>query len=61
MSATDPDSPRIRQMRLVVEAGAELVAPPTRTPWDSLNSRLAGPAGLQLTVFQELSPGDPPI
>jgi lactoylglutathione lyase len=44
----------------LVEAGAELVAPPTRTPWDSLNSRLAGPAGLQLTVFQELSPGDPP-
>ena len=38
----------------LVEAGAELVAPPTRTPWDSLNSRLTGPGGLQLTVFQEL-------
>jgi hypothetical protein len=38
----------------LVEAGAELVAPATRTPWDSLNSRLQGPAGLQLTVFQEL-------
>lgn len=35
-------------------AGAILVAPPTRTPWDSLNSRLEGPAGLQLTLFQEL-------
>lgn len=35
-------------------AGATLVAPPTRTPWDSLNSRLEGPAGLQLTLFQEL-------
>jgi lactoylglutathione lyase len=35
-------------------AGAELVAPPTRTPWDSLNSRLEGPAGLQLTLFTDL-------
>lgn len=40
----------------LVDAGAELVAPPTRTPWESLNSRLQGPAGLQLTVFQELAP-----
>jgi len=38
----------------LVGAGAELVAPATRTPWDSLNSRLQGPAGLQLTLFQEL-------
>jgi uncharacterized glyoxalase superfamily protein PhnB len=38
----------------LVEAGAELVAPARRTPWDSLNSRLEGPAGLQLTLFQEL-------
>jgi uncharacterized glyoxalase superfamily protein PhnB len=38
----------------LVEAGAELLAPATRTPWDSLNSRLQGPAGLQLTLFQEL-------
>ncbi|QIG42276.1 MBL fold metallo-hydrolase [Nocardioides anomalus] len=37
-----------------VAAGAELVAPPTRTPWDSLNSRLAAPGGLQLTLFEEL-------
>ncbi|MFI6602223.1 VOC family protein [Nonomuraea sp. NPDC050536] len=36
------------------EAGATVVAPPTRTPWNSLNSRLEGPAGLQLTLFQEL-------
>ena len=36
-------------------AGAELVAPPTRTPWDSLNSRLQGPADVQLTVFTELA------
>lgn len=39
----------------LVDAGAELVAPPTRTPWDSLNARLEGPAGLQLTVFEELA------
>ncbi len=38
-------------------AGAELIAPPTLTPWNSLNSRLAGPAGLQLTLFQELEQG----
>jgi catechol 2,3-dioxygenase-like lactoylglutathione lyase family enzyme len=37
-------------------AGAELIAEPTRTPWDSLNARLDGPAGLQLTLFEELSP-----
>lgn len=37
----------------LVEAGAELVAEPTRTPWDSLSSRLEAPAGLQLTLFQE--------
>jgi catechol 2,3-dioxygenase-like lactoylglutathione lyase family enzyme len=37
----------------LLDAGAELVAPPTRTPWDSLNSRLEAPAGLQLTLFEE--------
>ncbi len=38
----------------LVDAGASLVAPPVRTPWDSLNARLDAPAGLQITVFQEL-------
>jgi predicted enzyme related to lactoylglutathione lyase len=38
----------------LVEAGAELIAPPTETPWRSLNARLAAPAGLQITLFQEL-------
>jgi catechol 2,3-dioxygenase-like lactoylglutathione lyase family enzyme len=38
----------------LVDAGAELVAPPTETPWRSLNSRLEAPAGLQLTLFEEL-------
>jgi catechol 2,3-dioxygenase-like lactoylglutathione lyase family enzyme len=37
-------------------AGASVVAPPTRTPWDSLNARLDAPAGLQLTLFTELGP-----
>lgn len=37
----------------LVEAGAELIAEPTRTPWRSLNARLATPAGLQITIFQE--------
>jgi predicted enzyme related to lactoylglutathione lyase len=39
-----------------VRAGATEVAPPTRTPWSSLNSRLEAPAGLQITLFQELVP-----
>ena len=37
-----------------VEAGAELLAEPTETPWRSLNARLEGPGGLQLTLFEEL-------
>jgi predicted enzyme related to lactoylglutathione lyase len=38
----------------LTEAGGELIAPPVVTPWKSLNARLAGPAGLQLTLFEEL-------
>jgi lactoylglutathione lyase len=38
----------------VADEGIEVIAPPTLTPWNSLNSRLAGPAGLQLTLFEEL-------
>src|SRR4051794_20340804 len=34
----------------LVEAGAELVAAPTVTPWASLNARLDGPGPLHLTV-----------
>jgi catechol 2,3-dioxygenase-like lactoylglutathione lyase family enzyme len=37
-----------------VAAGAVLVAAPVETPWHSLNARLEGPAGLQLTLFEEL-------
>jgi lactoylglutathione lyase len=35
-------------------AGASVVGEPVRTPWNTLNARLEAPAGLQLTLFQEL-------
>jgi catechol 2,3-dioxygenase-like lactoylglutathione lyase family enzyme len=35
-------------------AGADPVAPPTRTPWNSLNARLEAPGGMQITTFEEL-------
>ena len=35
-------------------AGAELIAPPTVTPWNSRNARLTAPDGVQLTLFEEL-------
>jgi lactoylglutathione lyase len=40
--------------RRLADAGAQVIAEPTRTPWNSLNARLEGPAGLQLTLFTEL-------
>jgi catechol 2,3-dioxygenase-like lactoylglutathione lyase family enzyme len=43
--------------RALEAAGAELIAPPTETPWRSLNSRLEAPAGLQITLFEELDEG----
>jgi lactoylglutathione lyase len=43
----------------LVGAGAELIREPVMTPWQSLNARLAGPAGLQLTIFQELEQSSP--
>ena len=42
----------------LVGAGADLIASPRETPWRSLNSRLGAPAGLQITLFEEL---DPPL
>jgi catechol 2,3-dioxygenase-like lactoylglutathione lyase family enzyme len=56
--AFEVDDGRAVTARLV-EAGAEQLAPPTVTPWNSLNSRLNAPAGLQLTVFQELGDQQP--
>ncbi|RKN37839.1 VOC family protein [Micromonospora endolithica] len=44
--------------RRLVDAGATEVAPPTVTPWQSLNSRLDAPAGLHITLFQELRDPD---
>jgi predicted enzyme related to lactoylglutathione lyase len=44
----------------LVAAGGTLIAEPRETPWRSLNSRLSGPEGLQITLFQELDPpGEP--
>ncbi len=42
--------------RELVDAGADLVAEPVETPWRSLTARLVAPAGLHITVFQELDP-----
>ena len=40
--------------RTAVEGGATAVAPPTRTPWNSLNARFEAPGDVHLTLFQEL-------
>ena len=63
-----PASPRIRvafevadtsgMTTRLVDAGATLIAEPVETPWRSLNSRLDAPAGLQITLFEELEPGN---
>ncbi len=37
-------------------AGAPLLGEPTVTPWRSLNARLDSPAGVQITLFEELVP-----
>lgn len=38
----------------LASAGATVIGPPVETPWRSLNARLEAPAGLQLTLFEEL-------
>jgi catechol 2,3-dioxygenase-like lactoylglutathione lyase family enzyme len=45
-----PDAARATDR--LVAGGATLLAPPTRTPWRSLNARLEAPGDLQLTLFQ---------
>lgn len=60
-----PTTPRLRvafevrdaegATRRLVDAGAELVAAPTETPWQSVNSRLDAPGDLHVTLFQELT------
>jgi len=57
-----PAAPRIaievedtdRTVAATTRAGVDLLAPPTRTPFRSLNARVQGPAGWQVTLFQEL-------
>lgn len=51
--AFEVDDTRSRTEDLTA-AGARQLAPPTVTPWRSLNSRLDAPAGLTITLFQEL-------
>ncbi|MDM8085931.1 VOC family protein [Cellulomonas cellasea] len=46
----------VEATQTLVDGGATQLAPPTETPWRSLNSRLDAPAGLQITLFQELEP-----
>jgi L-amino acid N-acyltransferase YncA len=65
--AFEVDDARARTAALI-SAGAQEIAPPTVTPWRSLNSRLAAPAALQITLFEELGPepsaapaGDPDV
>jgi hypothetical protein len=51
--ALQVDDARLMTDRLT-GAGERLISEPTTTPWNSLNSRLEAPAGLQLTLFAEL-------
>lgn len=39
---------------VLAAAGATIIAGPVPTPWKSLNARLDGPAGLQLTLFSDM-------
>lgn len=41
--------------RSLASAGAEVIAGPTPTPWNSLNARLEAPADLQLTLFTDIA------
>jgi predicted enzyme related to lactoylglutathione lyase len=54
--AFEVDDARQATTRLT-DAGARLIAAPVVTPWNSLNARLDAPAGLQLTLFEELDEG----
>jgi PhnB protein len=39
--------------RAAEAAGADVIAPPTLTPWGSRNARLEAPGGVQITLYQE--------
>lgn len=44
----------LRYTQALTDAGGTVIAPATETPWRTRNSRLDAPAGLQLTLFQQL-------
>ncbi|MGZ8513813.1 MAG: VOC family protein [Candidatus Limnocylindrales bacterium] len=46
--------------QVLADAGAEILAEARRTPWNTMNARLNGPAGLQLTLFSDSPPDAPP-
>lgn len=64
LEADGAPSPRIRvafevedadgATRRLEGAGATVIAEPVETPWRSRNARLEAPAGLTITLFQEL-------
>jgi hypothetical protein len=60
MAISRPRSDRLRgadavaQTRVLEEAGARVNAPPTPTPWRSMNARLLGPEGIDFTLFSPL-------
>ena len=39
--------------RRLEAAGARVIAEPVQTPWNSVNARLDGPDGMELTVFED--------
>lgn len=41
-------------MAAAEEYGSQVLAPPIRTPFETINGRVLGPAGWQVTFFQEL-------
>lgn len=42
------------ETKRLVSSGASLIAEPVETPWRSRNSRMEAPAGLQITLFEEV-------
>ncbi len=44
----------VQAVEAVTAVGARVLAPPTSTPFRTVNARVEGPAGWQVTFFQEL-------
>jgi lactoylglutathione lyase len=49
--ALEVDDVDLRARQVADHDEAELLAPPTPTPWGSRNARFAAPGGVQLTLF----------